>query len=909
MVEVSEHISSRQRQDEFPKPVRDMVARRAAYLCSNPQCPSPRTIGPTEEPTGSITLGDACHIKAKASGGPRYDPSQSSEERKSLSNAIWLCKKCATLIDRDVTAYPVELLYEWRRAHEQKCKEALTSADAGLQKLQAAALPEYLEEVRKVVREELQTYNIQVVSDHEKRSTRRPISVSEAFRLYTDDVRGGAWIKAGRFLLSVLIQMYDSDENFGDANVLWFFAIDAAMPLSLRLVIRSYQIGLRHRYNLDYSSHIQDLNVQLESMDESHAWAIPACLLIGSPSAVQSLAVLHNVLPFLDDRSIWRPVSETSDSFLPEVLTLLHADRISSFHEFEEWLNAFAKLPEDLIDKTNASAIFRITMLWLIDRLWLREYDKSNSKDAWEHICDFLDVSAKMMSILNAHAISAAIAHALIIIQADFLENLSAAEDSAERFLSVLEVDSEGSFLVAESICRQYLYANDDQNVARWYSIARSHPTSVYEEQFVKLLVSIAGRTEVTRQEALGLISEAEAVSSISIYLKESAKIKITGELSSALWLTGQKTDALHVLYLGFQRALQLEDRGDEEKDCIVAFLQVINAFTAQELTKDIIPSGNRLIGHFVKYDGSRIDLYNEALIFYTKWQFGTILTLLGNENDGIALLKDASDSVTPIGNVAAYLLAMSVAAISMADGDVVRAILYSEKMKEASRVLDPNVLPGAVPENLDEMRKACEDGARGILFIFWILSLFRISVKNPSAIPVFFESTIHKLYSSLDRDEIQCANYAALKLLGKEMFPSSVSEQPSRKCAEIFMAIDFFTSILDPAKSLLHRYNALIWFAQWTEFNLGGQALPAGYLMELPVLEYWRREVLERGFSFPSVRLLREEFGKIDELPHHLKIKFLLRALALSFGNPIADHLVKWLWEDTNPHHTTESN
>jgi hypothetical protein len=77
-----------------------------------------------------VNLGVAAHITAASAGGPRYDPALTPEERSSSDNGIWLCVKCATLIDKDDPAYSVDLLREWKRDAEQAALAALGGQSA-----------------------------------------------------------------------------------------------------------------------------------------------------------------------------------------------------------------------------------------------------------------------------------------------------------------------------------------------------------------------------------------------------------------------------------------------------------------------------------------------------------------------------------------------------------------------------------------------------------------------------------------------------------------------------------------------------------------------------------------------------------------------------------------------------------
>lgn len=103
--------------DDFPKIVRDTLARRVAWRCSNPQCRR-LTCGPHTQPDQAISVGVAAHITAASSGGPRYDPLLTSGERCSIGNGVWLCQICARLVDSDTARFPVDVLRTWKAQAE-----------------------------------------------------------------------------------------------------------------------------------------------------------------------------------------------------------------------------------------------------------------------------------------------------------------------------------------------------------------------------------------------------------------------------------------------------------------------------------------------------------------------------------------------------------------------------------------------------------------------------------------------------------------------------------------------------------------------------------------------------------------------------------------------------------------------
>ena len=142
--------------DEFPAKVKDELAKRVAYLCSNPRCRQ-STSGPRAAASGTVNIGVAAHITAASPGGPRYDPSLSEAERSSVGNGIWLCQTCAKLIDSDIERYPVDKLLEWKSDAEAAAAKALevrlapVSASEGVFLEAARLMPELIAEMREDV--------------------------------------------------------------------------------------------------------------------------------------------------------------------------------------------------------------------------------------------------------------------------------------------------------------------------------------------------------------------------------------------------------------------------------------------------------------------------------------------------------------------------------------------------------------------------------------------------------------------------------------------------------------------------------------------------------------------------------------------------------------------------------------
>lgn len=83
--------------------------------------------------TRDLVMGNAlkaaqvAHIKADGELGPRYDPSQSEEDRNSIDNLMLLCHTCHKLIDDHPEKYSVEKLQHRKKQYESSVKNAVDS--------------------------------------------------------------------------------------------------------------------------------------------------------------------------------------------------------------------------------------------------------------------------------------------------------------------------------------------------------------------------------------------------------------------------------------------------------------------------------------------------------------------------------------------------------------------------------------------------------------------------------------------------------------------------------------------------------------------------------------------------------------------------------------------------------------
>uniref|UniRef100_UPI00405730F0 hypothetical protein n=1 Tax=Candidatus Electronema sp. TaxID=2698783 RepID=UPI00405730F0 len=110
--------------DDFSEKTKRNLKLRVGGRCSNPGCRVPTDAPSDEGPEKVNSIGEAAHITAAAPGpgARRYNKALKPEERRSITNGIWLCANCADKIDKDEETYTVALLHEWKRKAEESAK-------------------------------------------------------------------------------------------------------------------------------------------------------------------------------------------------------------------------------------------------------------------------------------------------------------------------------------------------------------------------------------------------------------------------------------------------------------------------------------------------------------------------------------------------------------------------------------------------------------------------------------------------------------------------------------------------------------------------------------------------------------------------------------------------------------------
>lgn len=115
--------------DYFDSKTIETLAKRASFICSNPDCKCLTLAASDIDDRKFIYNGVAAHITAASKGGPRYDANKTPEQRSNISNGIFLCGNCSIAIDKNNgNDFSVQQLLSWKTEHENWIRENLNKS-------------------------------------------------------------------------------------------------------------------------------------------------------------------------------------------------------------------------------------------------------------------------------------------------------------------------------------------------------------------------------------------------------------------------------------------------------------------------------------------------------------------------------------------------------------------------------------------------------------------------------------------------------------------------------------------------------------------------------------------------------------------------------------------------------------
>lgn len=103
--------------EEFSIPTKKIIASRAGYKCSYPDC-NKTLIGPGDMNNNFVIIGECAHIFSAKPDGPRGDGGLTKEQIKRPENGIFLCRNHHKIVDDKMNNYSSDILIRFKSRHE-----------------------------------------------------------------------------------------------------------------------------------------------------------------------------------------------------------------------------------------------------------------------------------------------------------------------------------------------------------------------------------------------------------------------------------------------------------------------------------------------------------------------------------------------------------------------------------------------------------------------------------------------------------------------------------------------------------------------------------------------------------------------------------------------------------------------
>lgn len=163
---------------DFSKQTAAILCKRAASLCSNPEC---RTVtqGPADAADAAISIGSAAHIYGARPTSKRFRADLTERQRAEITNGLWLCRNCHARIDSDDGQYSAELMFAWRNDHEKYvCSKLGRTADTAKLLIIERQLLDFASDsplARQIIRDRPPGWEYRLTSELLKSHLRQPI--------------------------------------------------------------------------------------------------------------------------------------------------------------------------------------------------------------------------------------------------------------------------------------------------------------------------------------------------------------------------------------------------------------------------------------------------------------------------------------------------------------------------------------------------------------------------------------------------------------------------------------------------------------------------------------------------------------------------------------------------------------
>lgn len=386
--------------------------------------------------------------------------------------------------------------------------------------------------------------------------------------------------RAGALLIWALAEI-DRAGADADSNMLvslWLEVLPEEMDLQIRIVIRVYQIKLRHSAGISIREQIVHLAKLCSQVTQDSAWAAMIAVALIGKLLVEVLGIEQMLKLYaqgrkqLDSGIVPKEVYQSSLSLIWH-----HVGKIKVQRELAVWFEVVEALTPAEREGIKKSALYQDAALSMADHFWLREADKTPEDRHWDQVLELLHLLADRSRRLGLDMLWASAIRASIIVKAEYLHDMAAGATLAAEILSgPIPDDPRIRFLIKECVGRNYAYINDRAQARTWM-------LGAYQETFAPSIFSVikmhflleAAEQYTGEPLSVEMAEQAVLLAKADPAIPETELVKALSGLSVARFIATKRPEAYEAIDQAAVLLLAAQPRDDEWKELFVRLGQI----------------------------------------------------------------------------------------------------------------------------------------------------------------------------------------------------------------------------------------------------------------------------------------------------------------------------------------------
>lgn len=751
--------------------------------------------------------------------------------------------------------------------------------------------------------------------------------------------------RAGLMLIQALqeLQSIDILVDHGGLLLLWgSLPLPEQMDLSIQIILRGFQIPLRHKYNLSISYLVRDLDSLLEQASKKEALSIIGAVMNTNKVFSQTDPILANkyfnvalsYLPYAREIGQNLPIPGDRifadlDELPLEILIWMNIQCITTIDHLQDWMDTVEKLTDRQRQRAFDHELTEQGCLVMTEEIWSNESEKSKEQQNWSAIISAFEDLAERAEQLNLELLWACSIRSQIVVLGEYCCRLDAAVAVAVAAITKAKTsdDLRVQFLITECTGQQYLYANRNNEALPWLSQAIGTEICVYPYARMKALLGMSLITsEQDRQLAVEFARQAVTLAKNSENFHPLNLVKALGELAIALWLTGDLASAFVPWDEAGENLLACKADTNSWKEITLIFGHISGYFIS--LTKTGSPPTKTLRGEeyavpkrgiFFSYSRAILEYYDRNRDCMISAQLAMFAEAIdNNEKAATWALRGIDDAREANQNGVLAVLSVNAIPHLLLDNryaetldfaiDVGAILVAGEQMINTNQQstgfeIDVQAVLGDKPNQLWQ-RAEYLSALIGLLPT--IIHIATISIHNPQ----FAQRQITELTAicrqisiiGVDKELWILTSEFLEKIYSEEILSDEIlrlsDKLDSRNNVEIKIIAHLCATLKDdisPEKAILSHFK--IAYFLYSDFR---KITPTAYKqIVLPFfINYWKNILLLKPSSFTVNQLIMQILNGVDQFPEAEQIQLILLTIACSLNVKLSPYLTRWIME-----------